>query len=408
VEHFGLRTPRIGRSRRTPGVTAVIGAGPHGLAAAAHLRDAGVPTRSFGEPLEFWRSQMPAGMMLRSRQRSTNISDPHRALTIARYELAELGTVHAPNLRLSEFVEYGLWFQRQAVPDLDRRKVTRVSRDNGGFRLELDDGDAFEAECVVVAAGLSQFPVRPPLFAALPASLVSHCADHADLAPFRGKRVAVIGAGQSALESAALLGEAGATVEVLVRQAGVRWLSDGADDTPNRWQPPTDVGGTVNGWLAAAPDAFRRVPRKLKPILSYRCIRPAGSGWLRARLEGVTIAGNRSVVSAEQRDGQVRLSLSDGSERTVDHVLLGTGYAIDVKRYPFLAPELVDQVDVVGGYPVLGPGLESSVPRLHFVGAPGALSFGPIMRFVVGTWYTAPALTRRVLGRVQPPLRFSF
>ena len=43
----------------------IIGAGPHGLAAAAHLRRAGVECRVFGDPLSFWRT-MPAGMLLRS------------------------------------------------------------------------------------------------------------------------------------------------------------------------------------------------------------------------------------------------------------------------------------------------------------------------------------------------------
>jgi hypothetical protein len=57
---------------------------------------------------------------------------------------------------------------------------------------------------------------------------------------------------------------------------------------------------------------------------------------------------------------------------------------------------------------VLGPGLESSVPGLHFMGAPAARSFGPIMRFVVGTWYSAPAVARRAAGRRQPPISFSF
>jgi hypothetical protein len=59
----------------------------------------------------------------------------------------------------------------------------------------------------------------------------------------------------------------------------------------------------------------------------------------------------------------------------------------------------------VNGYPVLGPALESSVPRLHFLGAPAAWSFGPIMRFVSGGWYASQALTRAVTGRkVAPPV----
>jgi hypothetical protein len=104
----------------------------------------------------------------------------------------------------------------------------------------------------------------------------------------------------------------------------------------------------------------------------------------------------------------VWLLLNDHSERVVDHVVLGTGYEIDVAAYPFVGPELATQIDSVGGYPRLGPGLESSVAGLYFLGAPAAFSFGPLMWFVIGTWYAAPALALRLLGHRQPPIRFSF
>jgi hypothetical protein len=115
----------------------------------------------------------------------------------------------------------------------------------------------------------------------------------------------------------------------------------------------------------------------------------------------------RRAVATEAREDTVHIRLDDGSERTVDHVLLGTGYALDVTRYPFLAPALASQVKHQGGYPILGPGLESSVPRLHFIGAAAAHSFGPVMRFVVGTHYDAPAVAHRASGRRQPPIRFA-
>jgi hypothetical protein len=104
----------------------------------------------------------------------------------------------------------------------------------------------------------------------------------------------------------------------------------------------------------------------------------------------------RTVVSATCAGDRVRLTLDDGTERWVDHVLLATGYRVDVTRYAFLAPELLQKVRCVEGYPELGPGFESSVPGLHFLGAPAARSFGPLMRFVSGTWYAAPTLTRYI------------
>ena len=77
---------------------------------------------------------------------------------------------------------------------------------------------------------------------------------------------------------------------------------------------------------------------------------------------------------------------------------------MDVPRYDFLAPDLVRRLGLADGSPVLGTGLESSVPGLHFVGAAAAQTFGPVMRFVIGTAYAAPAVARKILGRAPLPV----
>jgi predicted ATP-grasp superfamily ATP-dependent carboligase len=417
-------TPRTQGAARARGATGrddpavIIGAGPCGLAAAAHLRAHGVGVRVFGEPLEFWSERMPEGMLLRSRRRSSNIADPRRELTIADYERAEGRALRSPSLTREQFIDYGRWFARQVVPDVDTRRVSSVARAGTGFHVGLADGEQLTASHVIVAAGLVPFVYRPEPFASLPSSSMSHAYDHDDLSGFAGRRVAVIGSGQSALECAALLHERGAGVEVLARTAAVHWLPDdtlpAAPAVGRAWRPsvplpPTDVGGRLTGWAAATPDVFRRLPAGMQPDVAFRCIRPAGSGWLRGRLAQVPISCGATVSEARAHDGEVTLRLADGSSRSVDHVLLGTGYRVDVRRYPFLERELAESVTVTdGGYPVLGPGLESSVGGLHFMGAAAAHSFGPIMRFVVGTWYSAPAVARRVAGRRQPPISFAF
>ena len=412
----------------------VIGAGPHGLAAVAHLRGAGVPVRAFGEPLAFWRETMPPGMWLRSSPRASSISDPADALTLARWG-AEEGREIASIVPIGDFVEYGTWFQQRAAPDLDRRLVASVRRDAGGFAVTLADGEQLSASRVVIAAGLAPFAHTPPPFAELAPALVSHACATPELKRFAGRAVAVIGAGQSALESAALLHEAGAEVEVIGRAPAVFWLGDwspaeaaagGAPapvvpSTPAPvsrswrarhgiyWRPaPTDVGGRLTSWVGAAPDVVRHLPRFVRAPLTYHCIRPAGAYWLPDRLREVTITLGRSVVRVSERDGRAALALGDGSERTVDHVLLGTGYAIDVRRYAFLDPTLAAELRVAQGSPVLRRGLESSIAGLHFVGAAAAESFGPAMRFVVGTSYTGPALAQGILGKRLPLFRWAF
>jgi hypothetical protein len=116
----------------------------------------------------------------------------------------------------------------------------------------------------------------------------------------------------------------------------------------------------------------------------------------------------RAISEADTSGARVRLVLDDGSAREGDHIVLGTGFRVDVAKYPFLPPELVGGLDLRNGYPRLGPGLEASVPGLHFVGAPALLSYGPLMRFVVGTWHAAPALTATVRGRRPRLVRLSY
>jgi FAD-dependent urate hydroxylase len=59
----------------------IVGAGPYGLSVAAHLRRHGLPFRIFGSPMQSWRSNMPAGMFLKSEGRASSLSDPAGSYT---------------------------------------------------------------------------------------------------------------------------------------------------------------------------------------------------------------------------------------------------------------------------------------------------------------------------------------
>jgi FAD-dependent urate hydroxylase len=394
----------------------VIGAGPQGLAASAHLLHAGVDVVTLGEPLGFWKRHMPTGMLLRSAWRASFISDPRRAFTLDRYEASTGHAIERP-IPLDEFVAYGEWFQRQAVPDVDRRMVESVQPISGRFLVRLEDSEQMVADRVVVAAGIAPFAWRPPTFASLSPDLVSHSFDHSDLSGFAGRRVAVVGGGQSALESAVLLHEAGASVEVLVRAQHVRWMPPLGDSAPRsrlrraiafaKW-PPTDVGPPGWNWFVAAPDLFHHMPVDGRERIVRHVIPPQAADWVRRRTAGVTITTGRSIRVASATRDRVVMELDDGTKREVDHVLLGTGYRVDVTRFPFLSREILSRLDARGGFPQLRTGMESSVPGLHFLGAPAAATFGPAMRFVTGGAYAARTLTRRILGRAPAPLTFSW
>ncbi|HKC75657.1 MAG TPA: FAD-dependent oxidoreductase [Chloroflexota bacterium] len=384
---------------------AIIGAGPYGLSAAAYLQAAHVEVHIFGQPMGFWLRHMPAGMRLRSSWEASRIADPTHMCTLDEFQ-ARCGTHVCEPIPLQDFIAYGQWFQRQVVPNVDRRRITRIQSAAHGFHLVLEDGATLQARHVVIAAGLESFAWRPEHSRTLPPTLASHSSDHRSFGQFAGKQVVVVGGGQSALESATLLHEAGAEVEVVVRAPRIHWLGGGArvlrhlgpmQGLARRvMYAPTDVGPPGLSRVVAVPALFRCLPDRLQRRLAGRCIRPAGSSWLRPRLARVVLTRGCTVVSATGEGDRVRLALDDGTERWVDHVLLATGYRVDVTRYGFLAPDLLQKVRCVEGYPDLGAGFESSVPGLHFLGAPAARSFGPLMRFVSGTWYAAPTLTHYI------------
>ncbi len=374
----------------------IIGAGPYGLASAAYLEAAGVEARVFGEPMSFWKNQMPVGMCLRSSWSASHIADPKQQVTLDAYCHQNGNHVSKP-IPLDRFVDYGQWYQRTLVPHLERRQVARVDLDSGGFRVTLADGEEFLSRRVVVATGIGTFASRPAEFVGLPLELASHSSEQNDLRKFKGQRVIVVGAGQSALESACLFKEAGIEVEVIGRQKSLRWV--GLHPKLHHlgalsWllYSPRDVGPAGISRLVSMPHLFRRFPRQFQDRTAYRAIRPAGAGWLQPRLVGMPITLGRRIVSAKAKGSQLHLNLDDGTERLADHALLATGYRVDVSRYEFLSGSVSQRLETVGGYPVLKRGLESSVPGLHFLGKPAAWSFGPLLGFVSGTEFAAREL----------------
>ena len=390
----------------------ILGAGPYGLAAGNHLRRIpGLDVRVFGEPMSFWAKTMPAGMFLRSNWTATQIADPDFRLTLENYQ-ADNGNRLTTPVPIARFIDYGQWYQRKALPDLDRRKITRIESDPKGFRVTLEDGDQCTSRRVVVAAGIAAFAYRPPEFDTLPSGLASHTSGHTNFKNFSGMSVLVVGGGQSALESAALLNENGANTEVISHSDHIHWLQGWTSRmlhhrlgkfTNRLLYAPTDVGPAGISQLMARPDLLRKLPRSLQNRLRKRAVRPAGARWLVDRLRDVPIRMGRSVSSAAVKGDRAWVRLNDGTERTVDHILLGTGYRIDVAKYQFLAPELTKSIRTFNGFPILQEGLETSVPGLHILGAPGVWSFGPLMQFVSGTTYACQSLQRVIAKKAQLP-----
>jgi len=404
-------TPLVRRRVQSKEVV-VVGAGPYGLSAAAHLQHAGVEPYVVGQSMAFWKQNMPGGMLLRSKSEASNIDAPQKHLSIAGYEKA-IGRKIADPLPIEDFIAYGEWFQKQVAPRLDTRQAQNVSHDGSIFELTFADGEKVQTKSVVLALGIGLFFHRPEQFAGIPRELAPHSSDLNDFSQFRGKRVAVIGKGQSALEYAALLHENHAEVEILTRAPALifrpfawrkhifRKLTSGPLlGLSYRIIPPTDLGDVWTARKMANPDLFRRQSREDQQALLNACARPIGAYWLERRLEGVRLRTNVSVRGAAIAKTGLNLELSDGTTDHVDFAVLATGYKIDVSKYRILDDSLKQYVQQTpDGYPVLNTGLQTTVDGLYMAGVIAEKTLGPTLRFVTGTSNAGPRLAAAIAGK---------
>jgi cation diffusion facilitator CzcD-associated flavoprotein CzcO len=342
---------------------------------------------------------MPKRMLLRSHWWCTNLSDPRREFGLERFCTESQNSKNYP-LPLEVFVDYGLWFQQRAVPDLDQTFVSTIDRQDGEFHVRLADGREVRSRAVVMATGPRPYANRLPEFAGLADGLVSHSCDHSDFTRFKERDVVVIGGGQSAIEYAALLNEAGARVQVIARRR-ILWLDRDRSDERTRFErikaPDAAVGPGWRNWvLDHVPYLFYKFPQEWKD--SYNSNYESGATyWLRDRIFGkVSLHENRTVTKCEGIGGKINLTLSDGQSLSVDHVLLATGYKVDVSKLTMLDAGLRALIQTDRAIPVLSGRFESSVPGLYFVGITSLRAFGPLYRFVAG----CGAAARRVAGDI--------
>jgi len=397
----------IGQSRSN---VCIIGAGPYGVSIAAHLRSLGIQFRIFGLPMNRWRNQMPAGMFLKSEGFASNLHDLGGHHTLARYCAREglpFGAYGKPVSR-ETFVRYAMSFQQELVPNLEESMVVSVSKTDDGFELALDSGERLNARQVIVATGLEHMASMPSVLEQLPVEFRSHSADHYDLSRFNGRDVTVVGGGQSALETAAILSEEGASVRLLVRESALAWNATPQDRARGLYQrlrhPRTDLGDGLQPWFYCnLPSLFRYLPRPVRIERLKNVLGPAGAWWLKERVLGhVGVSCGVAVQAAEVQRGRALLRLSDQAGQpqvlTTDHVIAATGYRFQLQRLPFLSESLKGSLHHEQQLPILSPHFESSVPGLYFAGVAGGYCFGPVMRFLSGAGYAARCISGRIAG----------
>jgi thioredoxin reductase len=385
---------------------AILGAGPYGLSVAAHMRATNTDFRIVGLPMESWRMNMPPGMMLKSEPFASSLSDPGCRYSLKNFCVANASLYrpkHTP-IHLSNFTEYADWFQRLAVPELTRAKAIYLRKLRNGFEITLDNGEVFAARRVILATGHMAFRQIPSALQRFAGSLVSHSSDYGCLSKFAGQDVTVVGCGQSALETAALLHENRANVRVLARAAAVDWNRHPRDDISimeRLLHPDAALGrGRRSLLYSELPRMFFYLPLRSRQRIVATVNGPSGAWWLKDRLiDKVPIWSGHEITDAVPHGDKLQLTVLTNEksvEISTDHVIAATGYKVEVDRLTFIEPALRSNIKVTNGFPILTTSFESSIRGLYFIGLASALSFGPIMRFIYGSKHAAKMLNAHV------------
>jgi cation diffusion facilitator CzcD-associated flavoprotein CzcO len=386
---------------------AIIGGGPYGLSLAAHLRNSKRSVRIFGSPMHSWSHHMPQGMHLKSEGFASNLYDPEAKLTLKTY-CAEHAIPYADiglPVAIETFIAYGRAFQRRYVPNLEDVQITSLKNSAGYFELTTAAGEIARARQVVVATGIVDFAYLPPMLNSTPRPMISHSSQHSDLSGFKGRKVAVLGAGASAIDIAAILLQVGADVELITRRQTIQFHDPPNEPRPFLQRLKAPRSGLGLGWRSRActdiPMVFHAMPQSLRIKVVARHLGPAPCWFVRDAVAGrlpmhlgVTLAG------AHAHEGRARLVFrrpgQEDGHLVVDHVIAATGYKAAVSRLPFLDESMQSRIRTAGEAPVLNRHFESSVSGLYFIGAAAANSFGPLLRFAYGAKFAVQRVAARL------------
>jgi thioredoxin reductase len=359
--------------------------------------------------MEAWRNHMPEGMLLKSDGFASDLYDPQGEYPLSRY-CRELGIAYddkRTRVRLDTFIGYGLTFARRFVPELTAALVQSLRREENGFALRLDDGSLIMAQRVVVAVGVGPFKNIPDKLRGL-GEQVSHSYDHRDLSAFTGRRIAVVGAGASAIDIAGLMRDHDAAVELICRADSLAFGGPRRENDPSLWEslvkPNSGIGP---GWRSRlctdAPLLFRLGPARARHLIVKKHLGPFADFVMKEKIEGrVPVRSSCEIADATLEGGRVCIALRgrDGttSEGSYDHVIAATGYKVDIRRLEFLDEALRSNIACVENTPILSTRFQSSVRGLFLIGPVAANSFGPMMRFAYGAGFAS----RRVAGALKP------
>lgn len=260
---------------------------------------------------------------------------PHltfRAWYVAQYGEAEWN--HLRKIPNHLWMDYLSWYRKVLdLPVENEYRLIEIVPQEGYFELVFEHHETIErryAQKVVLATGRTGFGgcEVPAFMESIPKDLYAHSCENIDYTRFKGKRIAVIGAGASGWDAAGTVLEEGALqVDMLMRRKHLP-NDNGFGDN---YYPGYQIGFAFLADEQRAQFMQRSVSNGVPPpkdSIDRACCHP-----------NFNFITNTPILKAELEDGKVILTTQHG-EQTYDYVILATGFCIDGLKQIELAKHL--------------------------------------------------------------------
>lgn len=375
----------------------VLGAGPYGLALASELHRLGVECAVVGRPFATWHHHTLPCMRLRSDVRASSVHSPDGRYDFAAWLQRDDEAPAGSRPGIDVFRRYLSDVEQRLPFPVDRTEVASLERHGDRFvAATADGGSTWSAPRVVLATGVGAHRYVPPALAALGPDRVLHSWLAERITALSGRRVLVVGGGQSAAE----------TVEQLMVTNRVTWAMR---RRPLFFREPLRAPTPLFKLLLAGSDLLYRLPPSVLRPLAEMLFRTTITPELRAVYRDPRI--DKTLADAAElglRRSPTGLR-SEALGEEFDRVVAATGYRPTVGALGFLSPELAAALGPADRPPELDRRFESRVEGLFLLGAIAERVAGPAARFIIGSRACArrlaPYLSDRVGAGDRKPAR---
>ena len=304
----------------------VVGAGPAGLAVAAALIDRG------RRPIVIEKAAH-VGASWRAHYERLHLHTVKELSALPGMPFPAADPRYVPRQRVVDYLDaYAAHFA--IGPRFGAEAAAIVPAEGGGWQTSLRGGEAIRSRVVVVTTGANNVPFVPAIEGEAGfAGEVVHSRSYRNAVPFKGRRVLVVGMGNTGAEIALDLAEQGVEVALSVRSP-VNVVYRDVLGRPTQkttlllWLLPTAIGDALARWLCDVTVGDLRRYGLRRSAISPLCeLREHGHtavidvGTL-ARIK----AGEIAVYPGIRRLDADRAEFVDGRSAPVDSIILATGY----------------------------------------------------------------------------------